>query len=159
MRRYAEGTAVSVPRSQEELRALARAAGATDVAIAEEDGKRFAFAFTVQGLRIRFVVPLPADEELWRGVSGARRSRHARLADLRDRETRRRWRALALVVKAKLESSASGIETFQDAFLAQIVIVDDAGHAATVGDVLRDQVAGAALKGGGRPLLLPGGGA
>ncbi|WP_210205670.1 hypothetical protein [Pseudaminobacter salicylatoxidans] len=39
---------------------------------------------------------------------------------------RSRWRALYLCIKAKLESIDSGIETFEDAFLAHIQMPD--GH-------------------------------
>jgi hypothetical protein len=37
---------------------------------------------------------------------------------------RSRWRALFLCIKAKLESIESGIETFEDAFLAHIQMPD-----------------------------------
>ena len=37
---------------------------------------------------------------------------------------RTRWRALLLCIKAKLESVESGIETFDTAFMAQIVLPD-----------------------------------
>lgn len=51
---------------------------------------------------------------------------------------RQRWRALLLVLKAKLEAVESGIAIFESEFLANIVI-DRAGH--TVGDVLPEQIA------------------
>jgi hypothetical protein len=35
-----------------------------------------------------------------------------------------RWRALALVIKAKLEAVQQGISTFEDEFLAQTVLPD-----------------------------------
>src|ERR1700723_2772498 len=37
---------------------------------------------------------------------------------------RQRWRALLLVIKAKLESVESGIETLEEAFYANIVMPD-----------------------------------
>lgn len=48
-----------------------------------------------------------------------------------DREIRRLWRCLFLTLKAKLESVHSGIETFDEAFLAHIV---------TPGGTVGDQV-------------------
>lgn len=37
---------------------------------------------------------------------------------------RQRWRALALVIKAKLEAVESGISEFEDEFMANIVMPD-----------------------------------
>lgn len=37
---------------------------------------------------------------------------------------RKNWRALLLVIKAKLESVSSGIETLEEAFLSQVVAPD-----------------------------------
>lgn len=59
-------------------------------------------------------------------------------------EHRRRWRALLLGIKAKLEYVQSGIATFDEEFLAHIVIDDR-----TVFDRIREAA------GGGRPLLPP----
>ena len=51
-------------------------------------------------------------------------------------EVRRRWRALLLVIKAKLESVESGIETFEEAFASQIVLA----NGQTVGAVARASI-------------------
>jgi hypothetical protein len=45
-------------------------------------------------------------------------------------EMRRRWRSLALAIKAKLEVVASGIATFDEEFMAHLVLPDGT----TVGD-------------------------
>ena len=50
---------------------------------------------------------------------------------------RQRARALLLVIKAKLESIDSGVETFEQAFLANIVMSDGA----TVYDRVRSDMA------------------
>jgi hypothetical protein len=50
---------------------------------------------------------------------------------------RARWRALLLVIKAKLESVESGIATFEEEFMAQIVLPDDQ----TVGQWVLPEVA------------------
>lgn len=46
------------------------------------------------------------------------------LANLNDQQMRQRWRALLLSIKSKLESVESGIETFEEAFLAHVVMPD-----------------------------------
>jgi hypothetical protein len=60
---------------------------------------------------IRFTIALP-DAKKFLGEQYARRERQ-------------RWRALLLVIKAKLESVESAIETFEQAFLANIVMPND----------------------------------
>lgn len=58
-------------------------------------------------------------------------------------EQRRIWRCLELTIKSKLTAAEAGIETFQQAFLANIVIAGGQ----TVGDVVIPQLdKGKALK-------------
>lgn len=47
---------------------------------------------------------------------------------------RQRGRALLLVIKAKLESIESGVETFEQAFLANVVLAN--------GETVHDRIAG-----------------
>jgi hypothetical protein len=49
-----------------------------------------------------------------------------------ERDQRQRWRALVLVVKAKLESIESGLETFEEAFLANIMLPNGSTVGASV---------------------------
>jgi hypothetical protein len=49
-----------------------------------------------------------------------------------EKAERQKWRALMLVIKAKLESVESNIETFEEAFLANIVMPNDQTVAQTV---------------------------
>lgn len=62
---------------------------------------------------------------------------------------RQRWRALALVIKAKLEAVECGISTIEREFLANVVMPDGS----TVGDVIEEQIANAYLTGKMPPLL------
>jgi len=55
----------------------------------------------------------------------------------RDAEVRRRWRALVLVVKGKLEAVESEIVTFEEEFLAHLVLP----NGQTVGSEVRPMVA------------------
>ena len=64
---------------------------------------------------------------------------------------RQTWRALALVVKAKLEAVDAGITVFEEEFLAHIVLPDGR----TVGQFTLPQVESAYLT-GKMPKLLPG---
>jgi hypothetical protein len=147
VRRYAEGTSVPVSRSQEELRSLVLRVEARRVAIIE-DPDSAAFAFEASGRTIRFRIALPQDAPPTGG--GRRRSGTAAQEAIRA-EHRRRWRALVLVVKAKLEAVASGVETFEEAFLAQIVLP---GTGRTIAEQLIPQLA-AAYESGEPVALLP----
>jgi hypothetical protein len=64
---------------------------------------------------------------------------------------RQLWRALLLVIKAKFEIVESGIETFDEAFLSNIVMSDGA----TVGEWATLQIA-TMYQQGEMPPLLPG---
>jgi len=66
---------------------------------------------------------------------------------------RQKWRALSLVVKAKLEAVESGITTFEDEFLAHIVLP----NGQTVGEQALPRVREAYATGGNVPLLTFGG--
>ena len=72
---------------------------------------------------VRFVIALPDRKKL-----GSTRF---------ERAERQKWRALLLVIKAKLESVESGIESFEQAFLSQVVMPNDQ----TVGDIVTPQIA------------------
>jgi hypothetical protein len=62
-----------------------------------------------------------------------------------------RWRCLALVIKAKLEAVESGITTFEDEFLAHIMMPDGQ----TVGQHVRPNIASAYEQRSMVPLLPP----
>lgn len=69
---------------------------------------------------VRFTISLPDPNDTRRfGVYAARRIKLAQQAE------RTIWRALLLVVKAKLEAVESKISTFEEEFLAHIVMPND----------------------------------
>jgi hypothetical protein len=146
---YAQGTDVSVDRSQGELRGILRKYGAEGLAMAEMP-QRAVVEFMANERRIRFALPLPSIEtkELHTTKQGVRRS-STQLNSAIAAEERRRWRALVMVVKAKLEAVESGIVTFEDEFLAQTVLPDNS----TVGEQIQPGIERAYIEGHVRPLL------
>jgi hypothetical protein len=64
--------------------------------------------FEVRKRRVRLDVPMPSARE-----AGTQAKQEA--------ATRQRWRALVLVIKAKLEAVEAGISTLESEFLANIV--------------------------------------
>lgn len=53
-----------------------------------------------------------------------RRVEHEPICERYDRACKQRWRALLLCIKAKLEAVDSGIATFEQEFMANIVMPD-----------------------------------
>jgi len=72
-----------------------------------------------------------------------------RMSSNYEQAERQKWRALLLVIKAKLEAVENAIATFEEEFLAHIVMPDGK----TVGEIVRPQVAAAYTRGGGQLLL------
>ncbi len=122
---YAKDTSVSSEKSQAEIRKIITRYGATKFAFLEE-GERAAIMFEVADRRIRFVLPLPDpnDEQFFRIARRYERRSTAAARQKWEQACRQRWRALALAIKAKLEVVESGIATFEEEFLAYVVMPD-----------------------------------
>jgi hypothetical protein len=148
-RLYAEGTAVSAETSQQEIIKTLKRYGADGFIFGEDQGFGL-IGFRAHGRQVRFLLPLEVD----RATVRTQRSRTAIQVDAKvAAEIRRRWRALALAIKAKLEVVESGIASFEEEFLAHIVINGDAPL--TVGQLIGPQLEENYRN--GRPLeLLPG---
>src|SRR5665213_3016849 len=69
--------------------------------------------FELGGRRIKFILPMPMLPT--NQASPASRRAHAQLC-------RSRWRCLVLAIKAKLECVESGICTFEQEFMAHIIL-------------------------------------
>lgn len=126
MSRYAARTSVPVDRSRSEIeRTLARYGAEQFLYGWDRTGAVIAFVVTVesgQKRQVRFHLPLPDrhDREFTHHSRGRRTAYQAE--QLWEQACRQRWRALALVVKAKLEAVESGIATFEDEFLAYTML-------------------------------------
>jgi L-rhamnose mutarotase len=113
---FAEYTKVSVQQTQNDIEKLVTKAGATHFASFKEPESAM-IAFRLKERNIRFKIALPKK--------------------MNDQEVRSRWRAMLLVIKAKLESVEANIETLEEAFLSQVVM--PGGD--TVYEHIRDNVA------------------
>jgi hypothetical protein len=79
--------------------------------------------FKMQNRYVRFVLPLPTIGEFTKTATGKqRKAGTGAVTHAWEQACRQRWRALALSIKAKLESVESGIEEFESAFMAQVVM-------------------------------------
>jgi hypothetical protein len=149
--RYADSTAVSSERSRAEIESTLRRYGADGFAYGWDRSSALVM-FTANARQVRFQLPLPdpLSREFTLTPTGRDRSRSQAEAAF-EQAVRQRWRALALVIKAKLEAVETGITEFEDEFLAHMVLPDGT----TVGDWARPQLA-AVYESGRMPALLPG---
>jgi hypothetical protein len=122
MARYAEGTSVAPEKSQQEIVTMLRRYGARKIATGWDDDRALV-GFEAHERQIRFVLHLPPVANFTRTEAGRTRSSDA-AATAREAEVRRRWRALNLAIKAKLEVVATGISEFESEFLAYVVLPD-----------------------------------
>ena len=140
---YARNTSVPVDRSKAEIeRTLARY-GAEKFGYLVDRGESV-IGFEVRGRAVRMRLSMPEKPP----ASSGRAARGARAAEVKhERAVRQRWRALALVVKAKLEAIESGIATFDDEWLAYLVTKSGT----TVGEQVLPQLL---MRNGSEPLML-----
>ena len=122
MSKYAENTSVAVDRSKTEIERILSRYGAASFGYMVK-GDQAAIMFRAHGKQIRFLLPLPDpdDEQFQRTPTGLRRKSTA-VNEIYQQEVRRRWRALTLAIKAKLEAVQTGIAAFEQEFLAHIVL-------------------------------------
>jgi len=125
---YAKDTEVPFERSISEIVGLLRTAGADQIGQMESRSS-FTLQFTMEERMVRFRVTFPTPEEI-KAMTGPRQE----TARVEAQWRRQRGRALLLVIKAKLESVTSQVETFEQAFLANVVLAD--------GSTLYDRVRG-----------------
>ncbi|OOB90727.1 hypothetical protein [Rathayibacter sp. VKM Ac-2630] len=119
---YAAKTDVPSDRSRAEIERTLERYGAESFAYMTQPGQA-QVAFQVGRRQIRFVVPLPEKgaKEFTRTPTGRAASPTAAQSAY-EQAVRQRWRALALVVKAKLEAVSSGLAELDQEFYAYVVL-------------------------------------
>lgn len=148
MTRYAQKTTVSVAKSKAEIEMTLARYGA-DQFVSGWDADKAYVGFRVDFRMVKLVLVLPERSE-FRFTEHTHRARSAQSAEKAwEQACRQRWRALALVVKAKLEAVEAGISTFENEFLANVVLP----NGATVGEWAGRQIQ--RLSGAKMPPLLP----
>lgn len=148
MARYAANTQVSSNKSRDEIERTLTRYGADQFMYGWQDGAAV-IAFRANERRVRFMLPLP-DRSSKQFTHHDRGPRQLEAAErLYEQAIRQRWRALALVIKAKLEAVEAGISEFEDEFLAHVML--PGGQ--TVGEWMRPQVAEVYLTGKMPPML------
>ncbi len=151
MSRFAQNTDVGSDRSRAEIEKTLARYGASQFMYGWS-ADAAVIAFEMNGRRIKFQLPMPDrnSEEFSTTPTGRERASN-QTEKAYEQAVRQRWRALALVIKAKLEAVETGITMFDEEFLAHIVLPN--GN--TVGQFMLPQVE-STYKTGKMPPLLPG---
>lgn len=99
--KYAQRTTIPVSRSRSDIEQITLRYGADQFASAIDwESERAMVQFRIHTWMVRFLLPFAGSSE---------------------QQQRQRWRALLLVIKAKLEAVECGITTVEQEFLAHIV--------------------------------------
>jgi hypothetical protein len=156
--KFASKTEVPISRTRVEIEELVQRYGAAQYMSAFDANTAFV-GFTMADRQVRFSFKLPNRGDkahtTYRDGHGYERFRSDEAALKHwEQACRSRWRALLLVIKAKLEAVEVGISTFEHEFLANIVMPDGK----LVGELVQPRIAHA-YETGDMPPLLPGPGA
>ena len=149
MPQYAKNTAVSVGKSKIEIEKTLYRYGASKFAYGSSVRKAM-IGFKIKDRTIRITLNIPGREDFRLTGTGRERADNV-IGKEWEQGCRQRWRALALVIKAKLEAIDSGIATLEDEFLAYTVLPSGS----TIGQKLSGQL-NKFIETGKSPLLLTG---
>ena len=122
--RYAKRTGVDPSRSKAQIERTLTRYGADQFMYAQEAGRVVVVVgFRMHGKLVRIEMRIPKAEEFSVSEKGRKRSKSA-MDVVWAQAVRQNWRALELVIKAKLEAVESGITTFEQEFMAHLVLPD-----------------------------------
>lgn len=121
--KYAASTDVTADRSRAEIEKVLSRYGARSFMYGWDEGRAI-LGFVANDRQVRFELPMPdrASREFTHTPSRGNRRTETEAEKAYDQAVRQRWRALALVVKAKLEAVQAGIVSFDEEFLAHFVL-------------------------------------
>lgn len=141
---YAANTEVPVEKTRAEIeRLLSRHKCTRFLAGVDHESHRATVQFQAYARIVKFEIALPdpADPK-FRAIKGSYLERNASgVAKVVAQEERTRWRALLLVIKAKLEAVESKIATFEDEFLAHTVLPNQQTVAQYIGPLVAEAYA------------------
>lgn len=148
---YAEKTSVPVSKTKADIEELVQKHGENQF-ISGYKNNTAAIGFTMDGRQIRFILPLPDKQarEYWYTPGRGQRRTEDAAHTAWEQASRSRWRALYLIVKAKLEAVDAGISTVEREFFYDIVLPDGR----TAGEWLAPQIE-TAYQTGQMPPMLP----
>lgn len=148
---YANQTSVSPDRSRAEIEKTLTRYGTTGFMYGWSE-RGAVIGFMMNSKQYKTILKLPSKDAFMRSEKGRRRT-SSQIQGAFDQATRQRWRALALVIKAKLEAVESEISTVETwGYVAWMVLP----NGQTVGQWMMPQLE-VIYQSGKMPPLLPGG--
>jgi len=134
---YAEKTSVSVAKTKADIEDLIQKAGAGQFVSGYKENMAV-IGFTLANRQIRFILPLPDknDNAFWLTPERKTRRSEQQAHAAWEQACRSKWRALYLIIKAKLEAVESGISTVEREFFYDIVLPDGQ----TIGEYMAPQI-------------------
>ena len=123
MTKYATGTGVPIERTRGEIEKVLTRFGASAFGYGWE-GERHVITFVYKQMQMRFVMQTPKRNErrFTETPKGAYSRTDAAAGKAWQMGCRENWRALLAVIRAKLVAIECGITTFEEEFLAKIVL-------------------------------------
>jgi hypothetical protein len=153
---YAATTKISVEQSKTELQYLLSRYGATHVGVfADEIGARAVVVFVINDRNYRLEIPMPSLAEVGGALSDKKSKQKKQPTDDKmfewakvqwDQACRARWRAVTLLVKAKLEMVRIHASTIEHEFLADMVLPGNVTVATIVERDLRAVLEGSSVR-------------
>lgn len=132
--KYAAETSVPAERSRAEIERTLVRYGADQFIYGWRDDKAV-IQFRMFHRQVKFVMPIP-DVAQFRLTPTRRLRTPTAMKEAHDQAIRQRWRALLMIVKAKLEAVEDGITSFEQEFLAHVLLP----NGETVGEWIQPQV-------------------
>lgn len=151
MSRYAKNTIVGSEKTRGEIERTLVKYGATGfMYMWKGDTAVIAFEFGIY--HVRLDVPMPPKSDFEKTPTGRKRKNSEDTLKAWEQATRQRWRAVLLIIKAKLEAVECGIRTFEQEFMGDFVLATGQ----TLSETMLPRIADAIKKGEMPQLLLPG---
>lgn len=151
--RYASKTSVSSEKSRMEIERTLLRYGATGFMYAWK-GNDATVAFEMGKYHVRLNVPMPDKNstEFTHTDTGRERTNSNAMYAAWEQASRQRWRAILLIIKAKLEAIESGIRSMEQEFMGDFVLADGR----TVSEYMLPKIETAVQLGKMPQLALPG---
>jgi hypothetical protein len=119
---YAQSTEIPIDRSKAEIEKVLQKHGSSGFMYMSDHNKAI-IGFIFNGLQYKIGIEMPKREAFSQTPQG--RARHGPAAErIYEQACRSKWRALLLVIKAKLEAVEQGISSIEREFAADLVMAD-----------------------------------
>jgi hypothetical protein len=125
MPKYAKSTTVGSEKSRGDIERALMKYGATGFMYMWK-GTDAVIAFEFNRYHVRLNIPMPDknDAMYTHTLTGRKRKNAEDMLKAWEQASRQRWRAVLLIIKAKLESIDCGIRTFEQEFIGDFVLAD-----------------------------------